>query len=535
MHTERPPDTPLLSDTPAGQAVGTDYDLLPYLSMPVAYTQPANLAGLAALFGMASPATDQARILELGCASGGNLIPLAARFPEARFLGVDLSARQIADGRKRIDALGLANIELRRADLADLALPANSFDYVICHGVFSWVPPRVQDAILRITSDCLAANGIAAISYNVMPGWHLRSPVRDILLYFAGSHGTPHERVARARDMLRQIETAANVRHAYGYILRDEARRMSRMPASYILGEFLAEHNAPVTFADFVGLAEGHGLRFLCEADLNADANNLITLEARRELDRIADTDRYGAEQRLDFFSGRPFRRSLLVKAGAARSLGVSRPEHLKGLYITSRLVADAARTKDRTTAFTDGRGRPVATRNPRIGRALTQLAEAYPATTPVAALVDDGPDGMRIAKVLLRLVSEGRARVSTLPLAVGRATDARPRAWAFARAEAASGQPFVTGLCHVAVELPRVAAALMARLDGTHDRDALTQWMAHAIAAGVVNLSDQAQRSGDEALIAAAHVQVEETLQHLAIGAVLLPPSMSKGENSAI
>ncbi|MGB8399520.1 methyltransferase domain-containing protein [Bradyrhizobium sp.] len=534
MHTEGP-DTPRLSGAPPDQAADTDYDLLPYLSMPVAYTQPAHLAGLAALFGIASPAADRARVLELGCASGGNLIPLAARFPEARFLGVDLSARQIADGRKRVAALGLANIELQRADLADLALPADSFDYVICHGVFSWVPPRVQDAILRIASACLVANGIAAISYNVTPGWHLRSPVRDILLHHAGSQGTPHERVARARDMLRQIETAANGRHAYGYVLRDEARRMSRMPASYILGEFLAEHNAPARFADFVGAAEGHGLRFLCEADLNADANELIMPEARRELERIGDADRYGAEQRLDFFSGRPFRRSLLVKAGAARSLGASRPERLKGLYITSRLVPDAARTKDRTIAFTDGRGRPVATRTPHIGRALTQLAEAYPTTTPVDALVGDAPNGMRVAKVLLRLLSEGRANVSTLPLAAGRATDARPRAWAFARAEAALGRPFVTGLRHVAVELPRAAAALMARLDGTHDRDALTQWMARAIAAGVVNLPDHTQRPGDEALIAVARGQVEETIQHLAMGAVLSPPSTSKGENSAI
>jgi SAM-dependent methyltransferase len=527
MHSDGPAPPPL-SGAHADQGVGSDYDLLPYLSMPVAYTQPAHLAGLAALFGVASPAADRARVLELGCASGGNLIPLAARFPRARFLGIDLSARQIADGRDRLAAFGLTNIELRQGDVADLALPANSFDYVICHGVFSWVPPPAQDAIFRISSTCLVDNGIAAISYNVLPGWHLRSPVRDILLHHAGTEGTPQERVARARDMLRQIETATSGRHAYGSVLRDEAKRMSRMPASYILGEFLAEHNAPATFRDFIGKAERHGLCFLGEADLNAEANELITPDARRDLERIAGTDRNGAEQWLDLFSGRPFRRSLLVKASVARAPAAPKQERLKGLYLTSRLIPDPARTKDRTIAFVDGRGRSITTQTPCIGRALMQLAEAYPATAAVDALAGGtGPDGIRVAKVLLRLLSEGRASVSTLALAAGGATEARPRAWALARAEAAMGQPFVTSMRHVAVELPRVAAGVAARLDGTNDQNALAQWLARAIAAGTVHLPGQeAHPPGGEALVAVARGHVEETLRHLALGAVLLPPT---------
>ena len=514
---------------------GIDYDLLPYLSMPVAYTQPAHLAARAALFGLSSPTADRARVLELGCAAGGNLIPLAARFPQAHFLGIDLSTRQIADGRNRIAAFGLTNIELRQGDIAALTLPANSFDYVICHGVFSWVPPLTQDAIFRIINNCLVDNGVATISYNVLPGWHLRSPVRDILLHHAGVDGTPQARVALARDMLRQIETATSGRHAYGSVLRDEAKRMRLMPASYILGEFLAENNAPATFRNFTGKAERHDLCFLGEADLNAEANELITPDARRDLERLARTDRNEAEQRLDLFSGRPFRRSLLVKTSTARSLSAPKPERLTGLYLTSRLVPDPARTKDRTIAFVDGRGRSIATQTPCVGRALMQLATAYPATAPVDTLTGAGPDSTRIAKVLLRLLSEGRASVSTLPLAAGGATEVRPRAWVLARAEAAMGQPFVTSMRHVAVELPRIAAGVTARLDGTNDRNALAQWLARALAAGTVHLPDQeAPLPGGEALVAVARSHVEETLRHLAVGAVLLPPSARTESHSA-
>ena len=125
----------------------SDYDLLPYPSMPITYTQPAHLAALATLFGVAAPGVDRARVLELGCASGGNIIPLAVRFPNASFTGVDLSNRHVGDGRERIAALALKNIRLQQGDLTTFDLGGEQFDYVICHGVFSWVPKAAQDAM----------------------------------------------------------------------------------------------------------------------------------------------------------------------------------------------------------------------------------------------------------------------------------------------------------------------------------------------------------------------------------------------------
>src|SRR5690242_11705595 len=109
-------------------ARGGDFDQLPYPSMPFAYTQPAHLAALATLYGLQPPAADSARVLELGCASGGNIIPLAARFPKARFVGLDLSAQHVRDGSRRIAALGLKNIDLRHGDLAEIEFAPNAFE-----------------------------------------------------------------------------------------------------------------------------------------------------------------------------------------------------------------------------------------------------------------------------------------------------------------------------------------------------------------------------------------------------------------------
>lgn len=156
----------------------TTYDTVPYNSNPFAQSQPEQLAVVAKLFGLNPTLPFKARVLELGCSAGGNLIPLAARYTDAIFFGIDLSERQIAAGQETIDALGLKNIELRHADITSLRPGKQKFDYIICHGVFSWVPVAVQDAIFKVIRENLAEQGVAYISYNTYPGWKMREIVR---------------------------------------------------------------------------------------------------------------------------------------------------------------------------------------------------------------------------------------------------------------------------------------------------------------------------------------------------------------------
>lgn len=187
------------------ERIEAEYDQLAYPSYPLPYCQPTRLAAMARLMGLQAPPIAGARVLELGCASGGNLIPLAARHPETRFVGVDLSSRHIELGAQQIRQLQLRNIELRQGDLATEVFEPRAYDFIVCHGVFSWVPEHVQQGIFRILAESLTANGIAAISYNVLPGWHYKRITRDICLHYAGNGGTPDERAARARVGFTQL------------------------------------------------------------------------------------------------------------------------------------------------------------------------------------------------------------------------------------------------------------------------------------------------------------------------------------------
>ena len=147
--TEIQEDRPVATSAPSSQAGA--YERLPYVSLPVSYTQPTNLAALVQLFGLSAPSLERPRVLELGCASGGNLIPLASRHREGHFLGLDLSRRHVGDAQHRIAAFGLRNIEIRQADIATVDLSRERFDFVICHGVFSWTPPFGGNFRLEIT------------------------------------------------------------------------------------------------------------------------------------------------------------------------------------------------------------------------------------------------------------------------------------------------------------------------------------------------------------------------------------------------
>src|SRR5262249_29590623 len=177
----------------------TSYDDVPYDSHPIWVTHPDHLAVIATLAGMRPAPVEHCRVLELGCASGGNLIPMAVALPESQFVGIDLSPAQVADGQATIAALGVRNVTLEAQSILDLDESIGTFDYIVCHGVYSWVPPAVQDGILAVFARHLAPQGVAYVSYNTHPGWHLRGMVRDMMLFHAARFTEPVERIRQAR------------------------------------------------------------------------------------------------------------------------------------------------------------------------------------------------------------------------------------------------------------------------------------------------------------------------------------------------
>jgi len=289
------------------------YDESPYPLNSYPQSAPGHLAAVAHLFGLDVPPVAQARVLEIGSAVGGNLIPFAAQYPGAQVVGIDLSPAQSARAQRYVRSVGLDNVTLLVGDIAEIDVEVlGSFDYVICHGVYSWVPENIREAILSVMSRVLSSAGVGYLSYNVYPGWKTKEIVREAMLLEAAD-GTPQDRVRAARAMADFLAQVALPGGTPARALADHHASDATRADYYLLHEELELFNSPCYFTDLVHRAQAHGLGYLAEAEpeqmfaANFGAGLDAQLSARCGGDRIA------LQQYLDLAINRAFRQSLLV------------------------------------------------------------------------------------------------------------------------------------------------------------------------------------------------------------------------------
>ncbi|MBY0461394.1 MAG: class I SAM-dependent methyltransferase, partial [Gemmataceae bacterium] len=376
---------------PPPAPAANSYDEVPYESHPYPQTHPSRLFTVAALFGLTPPPVETARILELGCAAGGNLIPMADAFPSAAFVGIDQSARQIADGRAQVAQLGLGNIELRHASILDVDESFGRFDYVLCHGVFSWVPAAVQEKVFEICATRLTPAGVAYISYNTYPGWHMRGMIRDMMRFHAMKFTAPSDRTRQARALLDFLaESAKPDTGLFPALLKSELESVRRQADHYLYHEHLEEVNEPLYFHEFVERAGVRGLRYLGESRIGTMLAGSFGADVEKALKFLA-TDQIQTEQYLDFLRNRTFRETLLVHAHNAPTWQL-RPERLARLHVASAAVPVEGDAPDlRSVAevkYRSPSGVTLATSRPLLKAVVRVLSEAWPATIPFSELV---------------------------------------------------------------------------------------------------------------------------------------------------
>jgi methyltransferase-like protein/SAM-dependent methyltransferase len=362
------------------------YDEVPYENLAFPQTHPDRLATMARLFGLTPPDVATSRVLELGCASGGNIIPMAFNLPSAEFVGIDLSRRQIDRGQDTIGAVGITNLALRHASILDISSDWGQFDYIICHGVFSWVEPEVQDKILRIASENLSPSGVAYISYNTYPGWHMREMVRHMMRYHARRFDEPTEQIEQARALLHFLTLAAPT-EPYGQLLNREVERLSQTGDSYLYHEHLEQTNAPLYFHQFIERAESAGLQYLAEADVSDMMSSAFPGQVAATLERISP-DILHLEQYMDFVRNRLFRQTLLCHKELRPKRALS-PAVLHGLMMSSRCVTETVPvdlTPMTPVVFTKGQQRAEVSL-PASKAALCLLMEAWPRAVDVDEL----------------------------------------------------------------------------------------------------------------------------------------------------
>lgn len=435
------------------------YDDVPYPSHAFAATAPHRLATLGALFGMDTPDPATARVLELGSSSGGNLVAHAAAWPGSRCLGLDLSPRQVALGQGTAGELGLANLTLEVADLLAWRPDPGAWDYVICHGVYSWVPGDVQEAILQTCRAALAPGGVAVVSWNANPGWHVQGVVRDAMRYLVDPAAPLAHRSARAQDVVRVLASGVGDT-PHGRTLARLAAQLELLPDSYVAHEYLEAFNTPLYLAEFTRQAAAAGLRYLCDSHVAGGMMAMQPPEVAAWLGGVA-TRQVEAEQYFDFVHCRPFHTSLLV--GGQEALR----RDLRDVDLSGWWVARPA----------EGEGLAE-----ELAAAMSGLAQRWPTAVRFEDFAAGFSQPRALVDATLAAYFAGELALTRHPRAAAVVAGDRPEAWALARAQAGRGH-MVANLWHDTLALAPFDLLLLRRCDGGRTVAELAEGLAPVLA----------------------------------------------------
>jgi SAM-dependent methyltransferase len=465
----------------------TDYDEVPYPSLSYAQTHPDRLATIATLLGLQPAPVTHCRVLELGCAGGGNLLPMAQGLPGSQFVGLDISQAQITAGQATLQALGLVNLTLAQMDILDIPAELGQFDYIIAHGIYSWVPPQVRDKVLQVCQDHLAPQGVAYVSYNCYPGWHMMGIIRDAMLYRTRDTADPAQKAVQAREMLDFMSESVPADNSafgaflqsYTHFLQGELKGVSSRGNAFLLHDELERVNDPVYFAQFAQHAAEHGLQYLAEAefaDVFPKGFSATTLETLQHLSHnIVEMEQY-----LDYLRSRMFRQTLLNRLWvASRSQPVNEAPNLR------KLTAEQFRGSNGSLLTTD---------HPVSKAALLYLSEIYPRAASLGELLAvargavDAPDekladdatGLQANLLKAYTYSAQLVELHTYMPAIAQEVSTHPIASPVARLEAHESA-IVTNAWHERVHLTPLRQHLLMLLDGTRDAQTLAEQMGNA------------------------------------------------------
>ena len=451
------------------------YDRVRYPGQPFALTHPTATGALAALFGRRYTPFGASRILEIGCGEGVNLLNMALGAPKAEFVGVDLAEAPIAIARAVAKGCGCANVRFHVCDLADLGAGFGSFDYVIAHGLYAWIPREARQALMRVASERLAADGLALVSYNALPGSRFRQAIRDILLTVTEGVEDPAAKLTLARTFLaEQIEVWADS-EADEYAMKNEARRILMRPPEVLFHDELGDEYAPELLGGAVACAVRHGLGYMCDAEPRLSEEAFFPSDAFATTRQRSGGDWARFEQLADLRAMRAFRHSIFFRGGSADPK--PDPARLKGLWACGELtVAQPDPAAPGGAAFEAPGGVKFTTNDPNLVEFLTALAAAFPLALPL----DDASANPRLANHVFRLFFRQAILLATTQAPLVLVPGDRPRVSALARVQAANGESKLVTLRHNMILIEEASVrSLIPLIDGTRARADLAREIA--------------------------------------------------------
>jgi len=448
-----------------GMMPDNPYHEVPYLTNPLAAMHPDRLASVATLFGMTPAPVASCRVLEIGCGSAGNLIPMAYRLPGSHFTGIDLAEMAIAKGRQAAGEIGLENLDLLAMDLCEIGPAMGEFDFILAHGLFSWIPDPLRDRLLAVCRERLAPQGVVFISYNTLPGRYMRTMLRDMMLYHTRNSTDAGERIERARDLLRKLAEAHLAPASCQPMVEEEVRRLLALDEGWFFHDDLAAISDSFYVRDFVVSAARHSLQYL------GDAQPHLMFDTRASLAWVGG-DLMEREQYFDFLCLRLFRTTLLCRDQVALQRPAG-PELMDRFLFSS----PARQAKGQIEGLNSVCLTEV---SDTVARVAAAMGAVYPQPVAFDKLLESAPDRESLRGILFTFISSGFAAFHTHCEALAESVSLRPRANRLVRWESAH-TGVVTYSNHTPNKVDGMIRSLIELLDGTRGVEELARELARA------------------------------------------------------
>lgn len=481
------------------------YDAVPYTSHIFKHSHPSQMATIATLFGLHPPSVENCKVLELGCASGTNLIAMAQGFPHSEFIGIDLSARQIQEGQERIRQMGTQNVSVKQMSILEVTPQFGKFDYIIAHGIYSWVPPAVQEKILQICRDNLTPNGLAYISYNVYPGWYTQQLFREMMLFHTQSTKDPVAKINQAKECLQLLQhlLQSEGETPYRQHLQPVLERLNKSTEDYLFHEHLEEYNQPLFFYQFVEQASRYGLHYVADTDgialMFADTFPPKTAELLKQFDNQIHLEQY-----IDFLVNRMFRKTLL----GLQPVPVTRlvAQEMTRFYIAGQFIPSAT-SNSNASAPLEFTHVPSGTRVPilsPVAKAIClSLGNVWPRSLSFQMLLYEiarhlSDESVKMshndivnntAYGLLGLYKRGILELQLYPLPLTITVTERPQTMPLVRWYA-QRRLMVTNVYHQPYTFGALESYILSLLDGHHNREQLANLVLQKINQGDFEIS---------------------------------------------
>jgi SAM-dependent methyltransferase len=520
-----------------------DYDLVPYWGKTYPQCHPDRLSALGTLLDMRPAPVEKCRVLELGCGDGINLIGFAMFLPGSEFVGIDLSKVHIAAGLEMVRNLDLRNIELHARDIMEDLSSLGRFDYIIAHGLYSWVPPEVQDRVMELCRCFLTKQGIAFVSYITYPGAHLRMMLREMMLFHTQGYEDPSKRIKQAGALLGFLQTASAEDDPYLLLMKKEAERIKNFPAAHLFHDDLAKFNIPLYFHQFIDHAKKHGLQFLTEADFH-ETQDLNLPEKVAPILKAMEDSPIIREQYIDFLRCRRFRQTLLCREEIAiRNKPAA--ETIRSLRIAAQICPNDTRIEEsraRQYKFEHARGGSFTIDLPLFNEALTLLGSIWPRSMPFNELAEKAIAGAKegservekkgdneslLAELFVRLHAANFLELHTFEPPYARTPGLKPLASPLARLKI-KDTSVIPNLRHFNVQIDDpMTKRLLPLLDGTRDRRLLTIELMSLVELEDIRLDED--YNPDEALEVNVHKILELCLSKLALSGLLMDDTVTR------